>query len=545
MNELQRSGHFAEFVASFDALLSKADGEAEILESGAHLVRALVAEDKWLPDDFAQPDLERYTQYLLYRDPHDRFSVVSFVWGPGQKTPVHDHTVWGLVGVLRGAELSQRFRFDNGELIPVGVAERLEPGRVESVSPQVGDIHQVSNAFDDRASISIHVYGADIGKVKRHVYTAEGGVKPFVSGYSNPGGPVLLSPVSPTDARVLTPATVRNDLIARREIAVLDLREEGPYALGHPLFAASLPLSRLETEILDRLPNKNVKIVVYDNGEGLVDAAVPRFVSLGYKRVHVLKDGLKGWQAAGYEIFQDVNSASKAFGELVESARHTPSLSASEAKKLIEQDSNVVVLDARRFEEFHTMSIPRGISVPGAELVLRARAIAPDPATTIIVNCAGRTRSIVGAQSLINAGVPNRVVALRNGTIGWTLAGQTLDRGQTRRSSEPSPAIEAEARAAARAVAYRAGVKQINLDELANLLADQSRTVYRFDVQTPEEYEAGHIDGFRCAPGGQLVQETDVFAPVRGARIVLNDRRFVRADMTASWLAQMDGRFTC
>ncbi|MET0271691.1 MAG: rhodanese-like domain-containing protein [Phenylobacterium sp.] len=335
------------------------------------------------------------------------------------------------------------------------------------------------------------------------------------------------------------PSRVRQDLVARREIALIDLREEDPYAKDHPLFAANLPLSRLELEVLDRIPRKDTPIVVYDGGEGLVARAVERLAGLGYTDVSELADGLIGWRLAGYELFQDANSASKAFGELVEARRHTPSLPAPDARALIESEPNLVVLDARRFEEFNTMSIPRGVSVPGAELVLRARALAPDPSTTIIVNCAGRTRSIIGAQSLINAGLPNRVVALRNGAIGWTLAGQSLEHGRTERYPDVPPEREAEARGAAREVSYRAGVRHIDARGLDDLARDADRTLYRFDVRAPEEYAAGHIKGFRSAPGGQLVQETDVFAPVRGARIVLADDRGARADMSASWLAQM------
>jgi predicted metal-dependent enzyme (double-stranded beta helix superfamily)/rhodanese-related sulfurtransferase len=538
MSSLQCSGPFADLVAGFDALLGATDNEIEILAAGTRLLAELVAKDDWLPETFARPDPARYTQFLLYRDPGQRFSVVSFVWGPGQKTPIHDHTVWGLVGVLRGAEFSQKLRLTRGELQPVGEIDRLEPGHVDAVSPRIGDIHQVSNAFDDRVSVSIHVYGADIGKVARHVYSPDGNIKTFVSGYSNPEGPVLLEDVESAAAtHQISPLAVRRDLITRREIAILDLREEGLFALAHPLFAVNLPLSRLELEILDRVPRKTTKIVLY--GEGLVETARLQLVALGYNSVHVLEGGVRGWKSQGFELFQNVNSASKAFGEFVESSRHTPSLPATEAQALIQNDPNVVVLDARRFEEYRTMSIPKGISVPGAELVLRAHTIAPDSSTTIVVNCAGRTRSIIGAQSLINAGLPNRVVALRNGTIGWTLAGQTLDHGQTRRFPEPSAAAEKQAQAAARSVAYRAGVKRIDWSGVAELSADTNRSLYRFDVRTPEEYEAGHIDGFRSAPGGQLVQETDIFAPVRGARIVLADDRHARADMTASWLAQM------
>jgi len=337
----------------------------------------------------------------------------------------------------------------------------------------------------------------------------------------------------------ISPEAVRLDLLARREIAILDLREEDPYAKAHPLFAANLPLGRLELEALDRLPRKGARIVLYDDGEGLVEVAARRLRDLGYTDVRALEGGLDGWRGAGFELFQDVNSASKAFGELVEARRHTPSLAAPQAKALIESEPNLVVLDARRFDEYQTMSIPRGVSTPGAELVLRARELAPDPTTTIIVNCAGRTRSIIGAQSLVNAGAPNPVYALRNGAIGWTLEGFALDHGQARRAPDPSPEREAEARSKARDVAYRAGVKWLNATDLAGLARDSQRTLYRFDVRSPEEYADGHLPGFQNRPGGQLVQETDMAAPVRGARIVLADDRGVRADMTASWLAQM------
>jgi rhodanese-related sulfurtransferase len=208
-------------------------------------------------------------------------------------------------------------------------------------------------------------------------------------------------------------------------------------------------------------------------------------------------------------------------------------------KALVEAKANVVVLDARRFDEYQTMSIPSATSVPGAELVLRVRELAPDPATRVIVNCAGRTRSIIGTQSLVNAGIPNPVAALRNGTIGWKLAGQVLDHGADRQApAAVSEAHRKQAEADARRVADAAGVRRIALDVVQTLEAPH-RTVYRFDVRTPEEYAAGHLPGFASAPGGQLVQETDHQVPVRGARIVLADDDGVRASMSASWLAQM------
>ncbi|AOK56140.1 cysteine dioxygenase [Burkholderia stagnalis] len=174
------------FVDALGALLASGADEARILDEGGALLAALVAHDDWLPDAFAQPDPERYRQYLLHLDPDARFSVVSFVWGPGQATPIHDHTVWGLIGMLRGGEFSQPYRLDAaGRPVPAGDAVRLRPGQVEAVSPRIGDIHRVSNAFADQVSISIHVYGANIGQVERAVYLEDGTVKPFVSGYSN------------------------------------------------------------------------------------------------------------------------------------------------------------------------------------------------------------------------------------------------------------------------------------------------------------------------------------------------------------------------
>ncbi|KDD39886.1 cysteine dioxygenase [Bordetella bronchiseptica] len=167
--------------------------EAAILAQARQLIAGLVAHDDWLPDEMAQPHPEYYRQYLLYGDPRDRYSLVSFVWGPGQKTPVHDHTVWGVIGMLRGAETDQPFRrAADGRLAPEGPGKVLRPGDVACVSPSIGDIHQVSNAYDDRVSISIHLYGGNIGRIRRSVYDPQTGAsKAFVSGYSNAMTPNL------------------------------------------------------------------------------------------------------------------------------------------------------------------------------------------------------------------------------------------------------------------------------------------------------------------------------------------------------------------
>ena len=338
---------------------------------------------------------------------------------------------------------------------------------------------------------------------------------------------------------------VRARLLAKQEVALLDVREEDPHARNHPLFAANFPLSRLEQDAYSKLPRRDVPIVTLDAGDtediALSDAylAAERLRALGFTNVSVFAGGVNAWRDAGGELFIDVNVPSKSFGELVETKAHTPSFSAQQVQALIDQQADVVIVDARRFDEYSTMSIPGAISCPGAELVLRIAELAPHPDTQVIVNCAGRTRSIIGTQSLINAGIPNPVCALRNGTIGWILAGQQLDKGANKKFAAVSDATTLSAATRARGVADRAGVKRASLDEVRQWRAQEDRTTYFFDTRTPEEFAAGHLKGFRSTPGGQLVQETEMVAPVRGARLVLVDRDGVRANMTASWLAQM------
>ncbi|HEY2660007.1 MAG TPA: cysteine dioxygenase [Caulobacteraceae bacterium] len=184
-------GRLRGFVLDFAALLDRRPDEPEILGAGGALLADLVAHDDWLPDAYAQPSPERYRQYLLHCDSLERFSVVSFVWGPGQSTPIHNHTVWGLVGVLRGAETGERFARPGAGPLQTGPTARLERGEVEAVSPSVGDIHRVSNAHSDRTSISIHIYGANIGAVERATFDLDGRSKPFISGYTNAALPNL------------------------------------------------------------------------------------------------------------------------------------------------------------------------------------------------------------------------------------------------------------------------------------------------------------------------------------------------------------------
>jgi rhodanese-related sulfurtransferase len=234
-----------------------------------------------------------------------------------------------------------------------------------------------------------------------------------------------------------------------------------------------------------------------------------------------------------------VNVPSKAFGEFVEHESRTPSISAQELHDLMRSGTDMVVLDSRPYDEYSKVSIPTSVDVPGAELVLRVHDIAPKPGTLVVVNCAGRTRSIIGAQSLINAGVPNKVVALRNGTMGWSLAGFTPDSGKDNRAPQVSHGALAWSKSAAENIARKLDIRSIDESVLARFRADETRTLYLFDVRDPAEYVAGHVAGALSAPGGQLVQATDQYAGTLNARIVLVDDKEVRAVMTASWLRQM------
>jgi rhodanese-related sulfurtransferase len=335
---------------------------------------------------------------------------------------------------------------------------------------------------------------------------------------------------------------VRAMIGAGGELALLDVHEELPFSESHLLHARSLPLSRLELRLGDLVPRRTTPVVLCDGGEGLAERAAAAIARYGYADVSVLDGGVAAWDKAGFTLFSGTNVPSKAFGEFIEHEAGTPSIDAAELHALMEKRADMVVLDSRPWDEYHRIAIPGGIDVPGAELVLRAMDMAPDPRTLVVVNCAGRTRSIIGAQSLIDAGLPNKVVALRNGTMGWTLAGFSPLHGADRTAPLPSPAARAWAKEAAERVAARCGVGPADEATLARWREDRTRTTYLFDVRDPAEYEQGHVPGAISAPGGQLVQATDQYAGTMGARIVLNDPLEARALMTGAWLKRMGWR---
>lgn len=332
---------------------------------------------------------------------------------------------------------------------------------------------------------------------------------------------------------------LRAALLDEDEIALIDTREEGPFGASHILRAVNIPLSSFEIGVRKLVPNTGVRFVLMDDEQSRLDKAVALATAAGYTNLHTLPGGSKAWDAAGLELFSGLNVPSKVFGEFIEHTYDTPRIEAADLKKLMDEGQDLVVLDSRPMDEYNAMNIPGGIDAPGAELVYRAREAIPSEDTLVIVNCAGRTRSIIGCQSLVNAGLPNKVMALKDGTMGWHLAGLKLEKGSTRSVQAPSSDTIAWARDAADRVSQRFGVGSVDRATADAWIADKSRTTYLIDVRTPEEYAAGHLPGSAYAPGGQLVQATDVYIGVLKARIVLVDDVEVRARMTASWLIQM------
>jgi rhodanese-related sulfurtransferase/predicted metal-dependent enzyme (double-stranded beta helix superfamily) len=480
--------------------------------------------------------------YRLAEDPNHRFALYASAGGPGKKVPPHNHTTWAIIAGVHGAERNVVYdRLDNGaradfvQLREAPAKEKtLRRGDVICYLPE--DFHHIETPAGSGNALHLHFYGLSLEHLPDRVSVdmATGQARRFMA-----------------RAKILTPlldaAQVKAMLKSGEVFAFFDVREEGEFSTqGHPLFATPLPLSRLEPRALALLPDPHTRIVLMDSGDpaqdpqwaGRANRAAARLSQLGYTNIAVMKGGLKAWREAGYEVFTGVNVPSKAFGEVVEHENDTPRIDAADLQKLVDARTDLVILDSRPMPEFNNMSIPGGIDCPGAELVYRVKDFAPRPETLVVVNCAGRTRSIIGAQSLINAGLPNKVIALKNGTMGWHLAGLKVARGETRSFGPQGPEAAKFAQAAAANIAKKMNIKTIDKAGLAKLEA-KGGALYRLDVRDPAEYAQGHLKGFRHAAGGQLVQATDQYVGARNATIVLHDNDGVRATMTAHWLMQM------
>ncbi len=401
--------------------------------------------------------------YRLSEDPDHRFALYASAGGPGKKVPPHNHTTWAIIAGVHGEERNVVYdRLDNGaqadkvQLREATTKEKtLRNGDFIAYLPD--DFHHIETPAGSGGALHLHFYGLSLEHLPDRVSVdmASGAAKRFMAKAK------ILTPL-------LTVQQVKAMLKSGEVFAFFDVREEGEFSIkGHPLFATPLPLSRLEPRAFALLPDPDTRIVLMDSGEegqtGRANRAAARLSKMGYTNLAVVKDGLKAWRDAGYEVFTGVNVPSKAFGEVVEHDNDTPRIDASDVQKLIDSKADMVILDSRPMPEFNNMSIPGGVDCPGAELVYRVKDFAPSPDTLVVVNCAGRTRSIIGAQSLINAGLPNKVMALKNGTMGWHLAGLKVARGETKSFGPQGPEAAKFARDAAATVASRMGIRKIDM----------------------------------------------------------------------------------
>ena len=331
------------------------------------------------------------------------------------------------------------------------------------------------------------------------------------------------------------------------ELALLDVREDGEFGEGHLLFAIPLPYSVLELRIFDLVPRQSVRVVLCDDGtSGVAARAQRRLAMLGYSDCRVLTGGLRAVQAQGHPIFKGVNVPSKLFGELVEHVYGTPRITARQLAEMRAAGEDLVVIDGRPIPEHHKMTIPGSVCCPNGELPYRIGDLVKQPSTKVVINCAGRTRSILGAQTLINFGLENPVFALENGTQGWALADFDLEYGsQARYPGDTDPErldanTLAQRQAAARKLMERHQVPWVTGETVNQWREDVTRSTYVCDVRTPAEFARGSIPGAVNAPGGQLIQATDQWIGVRRARVVIVDGGdHIRAPSVASWLRQL------
>ncbi len=320
------------------------------------------------------------------------------------------------------------------------------------------------------------------------------------------------------------------------ELALLDVREEGVFARGHILLASSLPLSRLELEARRLVPRFSTRIVVCDDDDGLAQAAQARLRALGFMDVATLEGGMPAWAAAGFEVFAGLNMPSKALGVFAAKELSIPEINANELAALLEKDADLRVVDCRPFAEYQRGTIAGALNSPGVELLRQFTG--GKAGAHLVVTCAGRTRGLLAAQSLIDAGVTGRITALHKGTMGWELSGRALEKNAARKLENKHEGA-AGATEIAKIIRARAGISLIDRATLEGWRADQERTTYFFDVRERGEYEAGRLPKARHVAGGQLIQNLDQHVATQGSRIVLSDDDGLRATGAALWLRRM------
>ena len=334
--------------------------------------------------------------------------------------------------------------------------------------------------------------------------------------------------------------TLKSWLSDKDEIAFIDVREIGQHTKGHPFFSISIPYSLFELNLEILIPNKKTKMILLDQNDGISILAYKAANLIGYSNLFILEEGVNGWINAGYKLFDGINVPSKSFGELIEQYFHTPSITAKELNKKQKNNENCIVIDGRPFDEYQKMSIPNSICCPNGELAYRVSSHVKDINTEIIINCAGRTRSIIGAQTLIDLGISNKVKALENGTQGWFLSDLFLEHKKNKFLDISPNNIETEKlQNKILQLISKLNVSLIDHRKAQELILDDTRSTFIFNVTTSNK-NSNQNSFIKNVPGGQLVQATDKYIGVWNARVILiDDGDLIRAGTTASWLKKM------
>lgn len=333
--------------------------------------------------------------------------------------------------------------------------------------------------------------------------------------------------------------TVKNWISDDQELALIDVRETAQHTAGHPLFSISIPFSEFEINVEKLVPNKKVRLVLFDNNNGVSEIIYKQAKNLKFINIFILKDGVEGWIKSKFRLFDGINVPSKSFGELIVEKFNTPYITASQLSKKQKENKDIVILDGRPFDEYNKMSIPGSICCPNAEIPYRISELIKSSDTEIIINCAGRTRSIIGTQTLIDFGIKNKVYALENGTQGWFLNNFKLDHGKTKFFYKTPKSEKINELREKIVNLLENKVKIIDFNQAQNLINDKNITTYVFDVRTNSN-QKNKLSKLRNVPGGQLVQATDKYIGVLKSHVIIfDDGDLVRAGMTALWLKKM------
>lgn len=352
-----------------------------------------------------------------------------------------------------------------------------------------------------------------------------------------------------TEQQKVTVEELRRLFDSNELFALIDVREFGEYTKGYILLASPLPYSRIEMKVESLIPCKNVPVIITDSGENgdtRSKKAAKLLKKMGYQKISILENGVRGWHNSGYELFKGIGCPSKCYAAYLEQKKHVPGYFPKDVQEKLKNGEKIAFIDIRREEEFLKMCLPNGLNAPGCDSAYRFLDLVPDPETLVLVNCGARTRSILFAQTLIDFGVPNPVATLKGGTLNWKRNGYELRYGNDNKIAPPSAEAIAFSHKKAKSLADKLNIQFIDKETLEQWqIKSQEEPLYVFDVRLPGEYAQSHLQGSMSAPGGHLAQCITEFIAVRNAKVVLIDDTEVRSIITAYWLKELSVENVC